>query len=163
MTQIYLIQQAGETRITFGVSPDAEVACSKLQESFPGRLELLCVANCRNVRAARQVSQMLHARYRAYQDGEWYTLPAEEINTLIFWFKAMNAAASTVKAHFYLQLTGYPRKQHSRSKLMTAVAWLQEHDPELQLSCREIGECAGVSHGTAYNAVRYLLTLRGVE
>ncbi len=163
MTQIYLIQQTGETRITFGISPDAEAACLKLRESFPGRLELVGVATCRNVRAARQVMQMLHARYQAYQDGDWYTLPAGELNTLIFWFKAMNAAASTAKAHFYLQLTGHPRKQHSRSKLMTAVAWLQEHDQELQLSCREVGELAGVSHGTAYNAVRYLLDLREVE
>jgi hypothetical protein len=161
--QIHLIQQAGEPRITFGISPDPEAALSKLQESFSGRLELIAIATCRNARAARQVIQMLHTRYQANQESEWYTLPAGELNALVFWFRAINAAASTVKASMFQQVTGHPRKQHSRSKLMKAVAWLEENDPELSLSCREIGERAGVSHGTAYSAVQYLLTMRGAE
>jgi hypothetical protein len=162
-TQIHLIQEAGKARVTFGLSPDAEVTFAKLQERFPGRLELVAVATCRNVRAARQVLQMLHTRYQqANQEGDWYTLPAGELNALVFTFRAMNTAAST-KAGIYQEITGRPRKQHSRSKLMTAVKWLQENDPEMSLSCREIGERAGVSHGTAYSAVQYLLTLRGAE
>jgi hypothetical protein len=158
-TQIHLIQQAGEARVTFKLSSDAEATFSKLQESFPGRLELVAVATCRNVRATRQVLQMLHMRYQAYQEGDWYTLPAGELNALVFTFRAMNTAAST-KAGIYQELTGRPRKQHTRSKLMKAVAWLEENDPELELSYREVAEEVGISHGTAANAVHYLLSLR---
>jgi hypothetical protein len=104
-TKILLFQQTGESRITFGIGPDAEAASSKLQENYPGRLELVAVTDCRNVRAARQVWQMLHDRYRAYQDGDWYSLPAGELSTVIVCFRAMNAAASTAKEHLYQQVT----------------------------------------------------------
>jgi hypothetical protein len=163
MTQIYLIQQTGETRITFGVDPDAEVACSKLQESFPGRLELLCVVRCRNVKAATRVYRLLSDRYRGHQEGDWYTLPAVELMALRFWFRVLANAVSPASSRMAHYLPDLPKKAPPRSQFFKAVEWLVKNDPDCTLPCRTVANRAGVSSGTAHNAARYLLFLRETE
>lgn len=156
--QLYLIQQTGLPRVAFGVSPDAQEAYMKLQETFPGRLQLVGVVKCRNARAAGQVQTMLRDRFKAHQDGDWYTLPPEQLVSFVFWFQVLSLAVSTARERFY-QIPGLPKKRYPRSQFSKAVVWLKENDPECTLPCRVVAAQAGVSTGTANNAARYLLSL----
>ncbi len=159
-TEIYLIQQGGGPRVTFGVGPDAQAVCDHLQASSPEPLELVSVMRCRNVQSGVRITQMLCDRYRATHQGDgWHVMPPDMLEDLRFWLKMLSLAASTARGQFYA-MTGLPPKKHPRSQLDKAVAWLQAHDPECTLPCRTVAARAGVSSGTAHKAARYLLALK---
>lgn len=162
-TLIYLIRQTNDLRVTFGTSEDAKATCAALQEGTRSPLDLLSVVRCRNVKAAARLHRLLKDRYRLYQHGDWYVLPVEELDTLLFWFRAMATAVSTARPRSAHDGTEFPQKSHPRSKFNRAVAWLTEHDPECALPVRTVAERAGVSSGTAHNAARYLLSLKAPE
>lgn len=162
-TEIFLIQQGGGPRVTFGVGPDAQAVCDHLQESSPEPLELVSAVQCRNVQSGVRITQMLFDRYHASHQGDgWYRMPPEIVEDLRFWLKVLSLAASTARGQFYA-MTGLPPKKHRRSQLDKVVAWLQNHDPDCTLPCRMVAERAGVSSGTAHKAARYLLALKEAE
>ncbi len=90
---VYIIRQDTTDYIKIGYAHNTIIRIQNLQTGNPQALEVLSQIRCDSIAAAQEIESLLHQKYAEYgSGGEWFELPLDVLNDLLWWFDIANRA-----------------------------------------------------------------------